>query len=141
MTYQCKHFEITELVPSETLQALGAEKCWWLFDEGGLRTLDLLREALDKPLVINNWNTGGNFSYSGFRPSNCTIGAAYSQHRFGRAFDVKVEGKEDLELSDWARDFIRAHKDQFPWIRAMETGITWVHIDGRNVDQFLEFAS
>lgn len=138
--YRCRHFDIEELVPPETLQGLGEAKCWWLFDQDGLKTLDALREAFDRPLVINDWKWGGLLRYSGFRPPSCTEGAEFSQHRFGRAFDVKVEGKQSLELSDQLRAHIRQFRHRYTWIRCLETDITWCHIDGRNHDQFLEFA-
>ena len=144
MSYTCQHFAIHELVPPETLQALGEARCWWLLDEGMLRDLDRLREdlagaGLCGKITINNWHWGGQLKYSGFRPADCTEGAKHSQHRCGRGFDLKPDGKWDRDKADQVRQYIRDHRDRYPAIRSMETGITWVHVDGRNHEQFLEF--
>ena len=134
MTYICRHFSIKELVPPETIAYLGEEKSWWLFQPEALLCIDLLRDDLG-PCTINNWARGGDFKYSGFRPANCTVGSQYSMHRLGMAFDMKFNGA----TADRAREHIRQNRERFAWIRGMETGVSWCHIDGRNYDGLLEF--
>lgn len=130
MNYRTKHFILQELVPQTVYQALG-DRAWQLLDGRQLVTIDALRSALG-PVVINNWHIGGNFDESGFRGSYSRTGALYSQHRYGRANDCKLEihPKE-------AFDFIIRHQSDFPYITAIEDTDktpTWLHIDCRNSD-------
>lgn len=133
MIYECRHFSIEELVPQATLNYLGHRKCWWLFDPEALMCIDLLRDDLG-PCTINDWKWGGTFDGRGFRPPS-EPGAKYSFHRFGKAFDM-VFGNVD---ADEAREHIRQNRERFHWVRAMELGVSWLHIDNRNYDGLLEF--
>ena len=126
--YIPKYFQYFELMPSEEY------KPYWLIlmDERILRTLDQIRMHYGKPVIVNNWHEGGQFSLRGFRPMTGKTGAKYSQHRFGRAVDFDVRGIS----AETVRNDIR--KGYFPEITCIEAGVNWVHIDVRNTARLLE---
>lgn len=128
--YKPIHFTIQELVDRDTLETLGEAKCWLLFPEAMLICLDRLREALGRSITINNWNTGGQYSYSGYRPESCTIGAKFSGHKKGYCFDLKFNGMKPVD----AYNYIISHIAMFPEITELEDisfTPTWVHISCR----------
>jgi hypothetical protein len=130
--YYCpQHFDVREFVPPETYKIHGDSSLMFI-DERLLRTMDLIRDWFNRPVVINNWNTGGHLQYRGYRPPECKEGAAESQHRFGRACDFDVEGLS----AEAARKILLDHQSDasFQFIRRIELGTSWVHIDLANVD-------
>lgn len=130
MYYKCKHFRIEELVPQETFYAhWGAS--WSFLNPHALMALDSIRELFDCPVTVNNWLWGGHFNYRGLRPKDCSIGADYSQHRLGNAFDCDVKGHTAEEV----RETILASKDLFgiQHINCIEADVNWLHFDCRNI--------
>jgi hypothetical protein len=132
MSYRPKYFQLHEVVYPGAIQARG-EKAWELMDERILRGADWLREKFG-PCVINGKLGGKSFTESGLRDPFTATGAKFSQHKFGRALDlkfVKVTAKE-------AYDYIIRNPGE-----ARENGITtvedinftggWLHIDVRNL--------
>lgn len=130
MFYQCKHFEIEELVPEEVYNIF-RERSWQFFNIVALKSLDGIRDFFDSPVTVNNWKYGGKFSYRGLRQRSCDVGAEYSQHRFGNAFDCDIKGVTAEE----ARDVIKAHRNdyRFQGITCLEEDVNWLHFDCRNV--------
>ncbi|AJT61198.1 hypothetical protein AVU32_gp357 [Vibrio phage ValKK3] len=136
--YKCKHFKIQELVTPQMYRDWG-EKCWTLFDDRLLRTLDALRERFG-PCTINDWSWGGSFDDSGMRDENFYGStqkylASRSQHKYGRAADCKFRDIAAHEV----RKYILENPDEFPYVKFIECGplksgnaMTWVHIDVRN---------
>lgn len=125
--YQCRHFIIQELVPPEVYRDRG-EKAWELLDERALRTLDALRDEFG-PCTVNDWHLGGKRQWSGLRTHDCGVGAKYSQHIFGRAFDCLFRNYSAQAVRDVV---LRKRKSFFPYINGMELNITWFHFDTRN---------
>ena len=124
-----KHFQIKEFVTPEAYTARG-EKAIELMDNRIINCADLLREMLDKPCVINNWHLNGQYHESGLRSMDTTTGAKWSQHKFGRAIDVKVIGMKSEEV----RAFIRLHWQEFKAVglTTIEKDTpTWCHCDCR----------
>ncbi len=117
---------IKELVSRKVFLDRG-EKAWSLLDERALKTLDRLREKFG-PITINDWSWGGSNEYRGLREPECKIGADYSQHRFGRAFDCKFR---DIS-ADTVREYILSNPKEFPFITSLEMNVTWLHFDVRN---------
>jgi len=127
--YKCKNFKIVELVDPEVHKQFG-DMAWLFLDEKALKTLDLLRDTFG-PATVNNWHTGGKFKDSGLRSLNSTTGAQFSQHRFGRAFDMKFK---DVLASD-ARTMIKS--DELFWktrISRIENDVNWLHFDLANCE-------
>ena len=129
--YKCKYFAPHEIVPKELLdQFVNKDMIYGIFDENALKILDLVREWSGVGLTVNNWQAGGNRKDSGFRTKNCTIGAATSAHKLGKAFDVVSPKITTAQL--WA--LIDKNADKLPCkIRIEKTSegkpISWLHID------------
>lgn len=129
MTIKCKYFKIYELVDKPTFEKYG-EKSWEFFDPKTLSALDHLRHTFG-PATVNDWKSGGQYKNSGLRTPECTEGASMSQHRFGRAFDVKFKNVSAEEV----RQAIK--KDMFTWIsyiNRIENNVSWFHFDNANVN-------
>ena len=93
-----------------------------------------LREMFNRPMIINNWHTGGNYTMRGWRPANTKIGAKKSMHKKGMAFDFDVKGLTDSQV----KEFIMNHEKELYAIgvRRMESeedSATWTHLDKKDV--------
>lgn len=122
------NFSLQELAAPEIVAARG-ERAWELFDERALRTLQALRDRFGR-IGINDWHNGGTFRLSGLRPFSTGIGAAYSQHKFGRAFDCKPRDTTVRAMYD----AILAAPQDFPFLTVLEDIAhtpTWLHFDCR----------
>jgi hypothetical protein len=123
-----KFFELYELVDPTTYSQLGQE-AWGLFHLEALLALDDFRQFFGVPVLINNWHSGGEFQWRGYRTPEeaAKLGAPNSQHRFGNAFDCDIQGIS----AEHARAAIIASKDD-PLLRRimrLEQGVSWVHFD------------
>jgi len=128
--YEPKNFDLQELVPKAIWEERG-EKSLWLLDQNMLKMIDGIREFFGKPVMINNWHTGGEFQYRGYRPPDCKEGAKYSQHKFGRAADMDIK---DYTAAEARGEIIKNQKSPFlSWITVLEDDVTWVHADCRNI--------
>jgi hypothetical protein len=124
-----KNFELKEFVSPELFKQFG-EKSIWFLDPCIVQFAQTFRDHIGRSVIINNWHTGGKAKYSGHRPLNCEIGASLSQHKFGRAVDIKVEGFSGAEL----RKIIVSNYDKLfsDYITTIEDGTdTWLHADCR----------
>ena len=124
-----KHFTIQEFVTPEAYRQLG-ERSIWLIDRRIIEVAELVRELLDKPVTINNWHLGGRYKESGLRDQNTTTGARFSQHKYGRAIDMKVKGVHPEEV----RNLIRQQWEAFAFVglTTIEKDTpTWIHCDCR----------
>jgi len=131
--YKCRHFDIEELVPPHVYDERGY-KAWELLDERLLITIDQLRDSLGAA-TINNYRWGGDRKWSGLRTPESKVYRPYSQHTFGRAVDMlfsKVTAEE-------ARRHILTNKNRYPYIFALELGVSWLHIDCRNCQRIFTF--
>ena len=127
--YKCKNFAIHELVDPETYKIFG-QRAWEFFDPRLLKLIDKLRDTYG-PATINNWKWGGKFKWSGLRTSKCKIGAKYSQHRFGRAADLKFRNVTPQEV----RGYIKTDPYFDSILNCVENGTpTWLHVDVRNCE-------
>jgi hypothetical protein len=89
-----------------------------------------IRERWGVPLICNDWHTGGRLQQRGFRAFESTVGAALSQHKFGRAADLSSSKMS----ADRMRADILANPDDpaFRFISRIEDGRdspTWLHLD------------
>jgi len=115
-----------------------------LFDDRILRTADYLRERFG-PAFINTYALGQQVinayklrEWSGLRTPGSLYFSPTSQHTYGRAFDMifKEHGAEEI------RQEIVSNPDDpaFLHINAIETNVSWLHIDCRNVNRIFQFA-
>ena len=125
-----KNFHLDEFVPKEIYDKFGMNSLWFL-DPNIIKLAQGMRDYINKPMTINDWWNGGGYQLSGFRPPASKVGAPLSQHRFGRAIDVKFK---DTDYDELRRNIIGNTCDY------MEMGLTtiedgtesWLHCDIRN---------
>lgn len=136
--YKPRFFRIEELVWPEfhaEFQARG-DTLFMAFDARALATLDRLRERYG-PLVVNDWQWGGEFRLSGLRPLGSGVGAALSQHVFGRAFDCKFQQVRAAEVrAEVLGGRFRGPGEVFEHVARIEDfpGMGWFHFDTGNHD-------
>lgn len=121
-----KYFVAEELVPYGYSKYASI-----LIDDRILWTIDKMRERFGK-ITVNNWLWGGAFSYSGWRPMTYSKGAKMSQHRWGRAVDMKFENVTPDEVREDIKMVGRRGVYQYITRCEAETP-TWVHVDCCNV--------
>lgn len=123
-----RYFDIRELVSKSVYEKLG-ESAWELLDRKAIDTLDFIKEKSGLPVIVNNWKWGGQDQYRGYREKDCPIGAKYSAHKDGKAFDVTVKGWTDEQFEKWLQE----HESELPYnIRVEEENTnSKVHIDTR----------
>jgi hypothetical protein len=100
-----------------------------------------VREKTGRSVTINNWATKGRFKESGLRRFDTRTGASMSQHKFGRAIDIKVSGMTPREVFA----IVKAHEDYLienqiiTTIESLSMTPTWLHLDCRftGLDRFL----
>jgi len=110
---------------------------WRLFRPQILFAIYSLRVRYDKLIRINDWHSGGNFQWRGFRTPDSPQYSVFSQHN-GGALDFDVLGMPAEEV----RHDILTHQNDIgiEYIAAVEMSvggkpISWVHIDCRNYDR------
>ena len=90
-------------------------------------------------ITINNWHTGGQYSESGLRSFNTSTGAKHSQHKYGRAIDLKFSDTTNKKV--YADILANAKKFYDAGIRVVEDIAdtpSWLHIDVRNTGKVNE---
>ena len=141
MFYKPKYFDLRELVSSRVWTAMGAG-CLRIFDPRLLETLDLLRERWGV-MYINNWMWGGHQELRGLRHLRLdyaklnaqNIYSHFSMHNYGRAIDATFKSVS----AEGVRRHIVANQRDYPAIRGIEDGVSWLHIDTRNSDRLIIF--
>lgn len=130
-----KYFKIQELVSKETYNVRG-ERAWQLIDPYLIMTIDKLKEVFPKgTITINNWLWSGNRNESGLRVYGMKHYSPYSMHSFGKAADAVFSHYKTEEV----RQYIIDNPKEFPYIKGIELGVSWLHIDTRNLDEVLAF--
>lgn len=128
-----KHFSLEELVPQEIFHQFAGRSAQFL-DYRSANLLDAIRELVGQPITINNWNSGGAFSQSGFRLPDTLVGGKLSQHKFGRAYDLKIDVNGEIKSYEHFRNLIRANFNQLNKLGLTTIELntpTWLHIDMR----------
>ncbi len=128
------YFCVEELVDKTVFDKYG-ESAWKFIDETLIETLLILRENISRPMTINNWKWGGNFSQRGLRHNMSPLvknktRLYLSAHIFGKAVDFDVQGMTAVEVREW----IVKNEHLFPYKIRLERNmkgkpISWVHLD------------
>lgn len=129
-----EYFEISELVCPHVSAQFG-DKAWQFFDERLLNVLYAIRKNINRPVYINNWAIGGNFSQRGLRCNVCQLVKSktmlekvyLSAHMQGEAVDFDVKGMTAEEVRNW----IERNQIVLPHAIRIESGVNWVHVDVR----------
>jgi hypothetical protein len=130
MSYRPKYFALNEVVHPGAIQALG-ERAWTLMDERILRGADWLRELFG-PCTINGKFGGKGFTESGLRDPFTKTGAKFSQHKFGRALDLKFHKVTCKEVYEYIiRNPGQARENGITCVEDIAFTGTWLHIDCR----------
>jgi len=119
-----RFFLIGEIMPKEA--TVHWTKVW---DKRILITADRLRERYG-PMLCNTYVFGGNHQFRGWRPWKCSVGATYSQHKFGRAIDLEPV---QVTVNEIHADMRRRGREipAFEYVGRVEDapGMTWLHVD------------
>lgn len=142
MANKSKYFLLHELVCDHIYEKYG-ETAWQFIDEKAIITIDWIREKLDKPIYINNYEWGGGQTQSGVRCNICQLVKKWtddnkvymSAHITANAFDFSVKGMTAEEVRNW---LVRNQED-LPYPIRLEAGVDWVHLDTRNTGQKIYF--
>ena len=130
-----KYFKIHELVPKKMYEKYG-EKAWRYVDVRLIETIDKLKEHFNLgTMTINNYYWGGSREWSGIRTPESPNYSYGSQHSFANAFDIVFSDYSAEE----ARNYILDNLHEFEYIKGMELGVSWLHIDVRNEDKIVLF--
>lgn len=130
-----KYFDCREFVDQRTWGIRGVKSAE-LIDPKIVRICDLIREKTGVPVTVNNWHFAkpGETVYkaSGYRAIWEKVGGQLSQHRCGRAADVKVKGLMPLQVFQ----IIEENKAEFQaagltTMEDLKYTTTWLHVDCR----------
>jgi hypothetical protein len=124
-------FIVQEFVPKEVYDVFGLKSAWFI-DIRIVYICQFLRDYICKQLTVNDWYFGGNYNNSGFRKSDTTIGAVMSQHKYGRAVDIKIEGLTPQEIEfTVVNQWIELRRLGLSTMEKIDKTPTWVHLDVR----------
>jgi hypothetical protein len=132
MSYRPKYFALNEVIPA-TIIAERGERAWQLMDDRILMGADWLREKFG-PAIINGRFNGKVFTESGLRdPFDTTSKSAkWSQHKFGRAVDMKFLKVTPKEVYDYIiRNPGEARANGITTLEDIAFTGTWLHCDCR----------
>ena len=130
--YKTKHFTIHELVHPRIIMAIGEHLAWQRLDANCLMDIDLIRETWGDVIYINR----GRHDSRGLRPPNDAVGATYSLHKQGKAFDLVPKNGDVRGL--WELVYDMAGRDEFRAINTIESLAftpTWVHVANCNTSE------
>lgn len=132
-----ENFYLDEFIGPSLHRRWGKKGIYWI-DYKVIAFAQFMRENTGEPITINNWATGGSYKESGLRSFNTSTGSSLSQHKYGRAVDIKIQGWTSKELFGWVVNH---------WPQVAALGITtlehhsmtkgntrdWLHADCRNL--------
>ena len=136
-----EYFDVEELVSSgayNKYKHLGNYFFLARFDIRLLETILTIREAINKPITINNWKWGGKFDERGLRDTSTPMvqkrakndDSWLSGHCLSMAIDFDVKGMTANDVRQWLLD----NKEILPHKIRLERKfngeyISWVHLD------------
>ena len=101
-------FILQELVPAHVYDERRGQSIE-LLDREAVEGLIRLRSDVGKPFIINTWVYGGDRGWSGLRTTKSPHYRPYSQHTFGRAFDIVSPAFSP----DWLQKFVQDNHDRY----------------------------
>ena len=143
---------LDEFVAPEIYQKFRGNSLWFLNPALPI-IVQTLRDQFGC-VIINNWSQQGKvdadeflsfrenkkqnyFTESGIRSPQCIVGAAYSQHKFGNAADLKFT---DATPNEVRKHIIEQYESIYKplGLTAIEDNTqSWLHIDCRNISNGL----
>lgn len=126
-----KYFDLVELVPPEVYNEFGENSRWFL-DSRMISLANFLREFLNQPTTVNNWDSGGTMTLRGFRPPGTIVGSKYSQHKFGRGFDSNSNNMTPQQIYRIILENEQLFLDNgLTALEHIDLTPTWLHCDVR----------
>lgn len=130
-----KYFKLHEFLPKELYEKYG-ERGWRYVDERLIITMDILKEHFNLGTIqINNYYFGGDREHSSIRTPSSPYYSVGSMHTYARAIDFVCSDYSAQEV----RNYIIGHPHVFKYVRGLELGVSWVHLDIRNEDELVLF--
>ena len=130
-----KYFKIHELVPEHIYKAY-KEKAWKFISKDLIITIDALKEHFNLgTATINNYYWNGNRHWSGLRTPESPEYNETSQHSLGNAADIIFSHYTAHEV----RNYIINNPHEFEYIKGLELGVSWLHVDTRNEKDLVAF--
>lgn len=121
-----KDFNLVEFVDPVTYQIRG-EKSIELIDNRLISLTQFIRTYFGVVVIVNNWSDGGQYKESGLRTWLTKTGAKYSQHKYGRAADLKLAGLHPEQVRKEIRERWQIFKAA--GLTTIESNTpSWVHI-------------
>ena len=130
-----RNFSIEEFFSRAMLNQWGERRCLQFIDPKTLILAQAYRDFFEESMFVNTWNISRKtkkFSNRGFRPPTSTVGASFSQHKFGRAFDchfhklsVRQAYKEIMDNQLFFMNF------GLTTLEDIDITKTWLHSDSR----------
>jgi len=126
------NFHLHEFIDSKTYARFGNASIWFI-DPRIIQVAQFIRDRHKKPIVINGKFSGVTFNYSGFDPpGGYRRATSLSQHRFGRAVDLKFIG---MTVQEAYKDIIENQdlylKIGLTTVENIKHTPTWLHCDVR----------
>lgn len=124
-----KNFYLHEFIDPDILKWYG-DIALGFIDNRIVDIAQFFRDRYGKPIVINGEFCGVTFTESGLRKFNTKTGALMSQHKAGRAIDIKFDGM----VADEVRVDIINNYEKFraKGVTVVEKNTdTWIHVDCR----------
>ena len=127
------HFLTSELVCPHVYKKYG-DKSLMFADPRLLAWLEWFREAIGRPVMVNNYHQAGKYTQRGYRCNMCSLvrektnkNEMYlSAHTRFQAVDFQVSDMLDEEVRQWID---RYQKDMPVPIRIENKTSGWVHVD------------
>lgn len=129
-----EHFDLREFVCPELYQQF-EDSAIWFVDNRIINIAEYLRKVFG-PLTINNWHIEREYIDSGVRMFDCITGGKESQHKFGRAVDLKSSKYTSAEIFEYIKkNFTILSALGLTTVENIESTPTWNHVDCRNTNQ------
>lgn len=133
-----KNFYLNEFIPQSVLNQYGNSSIWFI-DFKIVLISQFIRDYFNKPTYVNGIFEDVFYDESGFRSPYSNIGTYFSQHKFGRAADIKVLDHSPFEVKTCIKTEFKSMHSKF-----RELGLTtmekdthsWTHFDVRRTYQY-----
>ena len=132
------YFQIHELVPQALFETVHEDILWCMIDDKLIDTIDAIKKKFPLgSMTINNYYWGGDRGWSGVRTKESPWYSDKSQHTRGKAIDAIFSQYTTEEV----RSYILANPEEFPHVKGVELGVSWLHIDVRDREDVLTFTA
>ena len=123
-----EHFDLREFIPKEIYEQFG-DKSTIFINPNLVVVCEWLRVTLNKSITINNWHTGGQYNYSGYRPPDCKEGARLSRHKLGVCADLKIAGMTPKQVFEYIKLHWKELRDMsLSTVEDINYTPTWIHV-------------